>query len=78
MTPLEKAVRAGSRSLSAMGDTYRELHGKSNSKKADGWIRDLPYNVYKAFGKAAGKFQVLPILFPFAVLDEDAEDDDDD
>lgn len=30
---------------------YREGHEKSNSKKRDGWIRDLPKNTTKALGK---------------------------
>lgn len=30
---------------------YREGHEKSNSKKKDGWIRDLPKNTTKALGK---------------------------
>ncbi len=30
---------------------YREGHENSNSKKKDGWIRDLPKNTTKALGK---------------------------
>lgn len=31
--------------------SYREAHEKSNSKKKDGWIVDLPKNTTKALGK---------------------------
>ena len=30
---------------------YREGHEKSNAKKQDGWIKDLPKNTTKALGK---------------------------
>jgi hypothetical protein len=40
-----RKVAAGQR---AAANVYLERHDESNRKKADGWIFDLPYNVYRA------------------------------
>jgi hypothetical protein len=42
---LMRKVAVGQR---AAADVYLKRHNESNRKKADGWLFDLPYNVYRA------------------------------
>lgn len=79
LTPAEKVARAAGSGIEAMGAEYVVQHDKSNRQKSDGWLRDMPYNVYRATRKAATKLQLLPLPVPYAVMgEEDADDDDGD
>ena len=42
--------------------SYVKRHRKSNSKKRDGWIKDMPINVFKANRKARKKLKPMKIL----------------
>jgi len=77
LTPAEKVARAAASGIQTAGQEYVALHDKSNSQKSDGWLRDMPYNVYRATRKAATKLQLLPIPVPYAVMGDDGADDDD-
>jgi hypothetical protein len=49
--PLDTVGRAVRKVVSAQQDavkTYLERHDESNREKSDGWLRDLPYNTYRA------------------------------
>ncbi|MEB3341931.1 hypothetical protein [Okeania sp.] len=48
---LEKPVLDLAKQFDKATTAYREGHEKSNSKKRDGWIKDLPKNSTKALGK---------------------------
>jgi len=49
---LEKAVRRVADAQQGFHETYREGHDKSNAKKRDGWVGDLPRNIERASRKA--------------------------
>jgi hypothetical protein len=51
---LGKLVRGVFHAQRDFGGTYEEAHDRSNGKKKDGWLRDLPSNVDKA-GRAMMK-----------------------
>jgi hypothetical protein len=78
---VERVVRAAGASVRSLGEDYLARHDKSNRSKSDGWIRDLPYNVFRAGRKASGKLQLLPIPLPPMMNgdcgDEDIDDEDD-
>ena len=48
----EKAVRRMSKTNLAGAKEYDKRHRKSNRKKRDGWLRDLPKNLNKSSLKA--------------------------
>lgn len=52
LKPVEKAVRKLTSAISMGTGTYRTRHGKSNSKKRNGWLKDIRKNVSKADKKA--------------------------
>ena len=78
LSEAEKVARAAGASVSAFGEEYIAKHDESSRKKRDGWLRDMPYNVYRATRKASQKLQLLPIPVPYTVVDQDDEDDGDD
>jgi hypothetical protein len=55
----ERPVVSATKSLRAFADSYLERHDKSNEKKKNGWVRDLPYNLYKADIKGMKKLRVM-------------------
>ena len=50
-----KAVRGAVDAQRGFGETYEMGHDRSNLKKKDGWLRDLPDNVGKAARNALKK-----------------------
>jgi hypothetical protein len=60
--PGERIARSLAEASDAYTGTYLRRHKKSNRKRRDGWIRDVPNNVAKASRKA------LKELRPAAVL----------
>ena len=50
--PLEKITRSLAEASDAATGTYLKRHKKSNRKRRDGWVRDVPTNVVKANRKA--------------------------
>lgn len=52
LKPLEKMSRRMADANLASAKSYASSHRKSNGKKRDGWLRDLPKNMSKASEKA--------------------------
>jgi hypothetical protein len=49
----------------AAADAYLDRHDSSSRKKPDGWVRDLPYNVYRAARRGAKKLRAIaPLPLP--------------
>jgi len=48
---VEKPIFNLAKQVDKVTTTYRDSHENSNSKKRDGWIKDLPKNTTKALGK---------------------------
>ena len=64
-----KALRHGSRAHTQLGDavnvlttTYNTRHRKSSGKKKNGWIREMPNNVFRSANKASKKVKVNKIF----------------
>src|SRR5262245_5936732 len=57
----ERATRRMMEAQRSAADSYLSRHNKSNQKRKDGWIRDLPINVVRASDKAR-KTLKMPIL----------------
>jgi hypothetical protein len=53
LKPLERMTRRFNDANLASAKSLASSHRKSNSKKKDGWLRDMPKNVSKAAEKAA-------------------------
>lgn len=51
LKPVEKAVFKLSDRYDRATTEYRDRHSKSNKKKKNGWIKDLPKNYSKAMSK---------------------------
>ncbi|WP_318700463.1 hypothetical protein [Roseofilum sp. SID2] len=51
LKPSEKAVFKLAKRYDEASKEYRDRHEKSNKKKKNGWIKDLPKNYNKAMSK---------------------------
>lgn len=52
LDPMERATRRMSDANLAAAASYSRDHRKSNRKKKDGWLRDMPENMDRASRKA--------------------------
>src|SRR5688572_7432472 len=59
---VEKVVRRASLAQRAMADSYLARHEKSNAKKRDGWLNELPTNVLRANEKGFKKLRVTRVI----------------
>ncbi len=48
LRPLERGMRKGLRRQLGFARIYLAHHERSNRRKRDGWLKDLPRNVYRA------------------------------
>jgi len=51
LKPFEKAVFKAAEKYDKATKEYRDRHSRSNKKKKNGWIKDLPKNYGKAMSK---------------------------
>ena len=49
---IEKAVRRVADAQQGFHETYKGAHERSNGKRRDGWVKDLPKNLERASRKA--------------------------
>jgi hypothetical protein len=54
----------------AAAEKYLDEHDESNRGKKDGWVRDMPYNVYRATSRGLRKVR-RTLGLPSVVADED-------
>jgi len=59
---IERTVRRTGQADSAFMDRYLKRHRRSNSKRQDGWIRDMDTNVFRADRAGRKKLKVRRIL----------------
>lgn len=64
LRPLERATRRVVNAQIQTAQSYRDRHSRSNEKKRDGWIQDLPVNVVRAYQRG-GKALKLDRLVAF-------------
>ena len=62
LRPLECAARQIGKATAAFADSYTARHDASNRKGADGWLRDFPYNVFRATRVGSKKLRSLSPL----------------
>jgi hypothetical protein len=55
---VEAFTHETARAASAGVDTYLKRHERSNKRKRDGWIRDLPDNMWSAYSKSKRQFRL--------------------
>jgi|APDOM4702015248_1054824.scaffolds.fasta_scaffold318272_1 hypothetical protein len=65
LRPFERAVSAAANATAAAAGEYATRHQRSNSKKKDGWMRDINTNVMRATEKGAKRVKLTRILMPF-------------
>ncbi|NEQ70125.1 MAG: hypothetical protein F6K21_32470 [Symploca sp. SIO2D2] len=51
LKPFEKAIFQQAKRYDEATKVYKDRHSKSNKKKKNGWIKDLPKNYSKAMSK---------------------------
>lgn len=59
--PFERATRRIMKAQRNAADSYLSRHDKSNTKRRDGWVRDLPVNVVRA-GEKVRRALKLPLM----------------
>ncbi len=62
LRPLEKLARRTAGAEATFAKTYASRHRRSNTKKKDGWVRDLNVNLLKAARRGFKKSPVGRIL----------------
>ena len=59
---IEEAARRMVDSNGTILTTYLKRHKASNRKSRDGWVKDMPINVFKANQKAVHRIKPLKVL----------------
>jgi hypothetical protein len=62
LRPLERIMRSLAETGDAATGTYLRQHKKSNRKRKDGWVRDVPGNYVKAARKGIKELRPAAIL----------------
>ncbi len=62
LQPIERVMRSLAETSDAATGTYLSQHKKSNRKRKDGWIRDVPSNVVKASRRAVKELRPAAVL----------------
>jgi hypothetical protein len=62
LKPVESAVRRAMEAVSASADDYLDRHDDSNAKKRDGWLMELPGNVYKSVKKGSKRMKTSRLM----------------
>lgn len=62
LRPTERVMRTIAETSDAATGTYLRLHKKSNRKRKDGWVRDVPGNFVKAGRKGVKQLRPAAIL----------------
>jgi len=57
LNTVDKLALAINKANQSFTDSYRSYHNKSNRNQKDGWLIDLPSNLYKASSKEWKKFR---------------------
>ena len=62
LRPVERIVRSLAETSDAATGTYLQQHKKSNRKRKDGWVRDVPGNFVKAGRKGVKELNPAALL----------------
>ena len=64
LRPFDRAVRRLARAQETVAAEYLARHDRSNSKRRDGWLRDLGNNVYRASRRGQKALKLDRLIFP--------------
>ncbi len=64
LRPIDKAARRLATSTSAWANSYVSRHERSNMKRKDGWLSELPSNMVKSVNTGAKQLKLDRPLFP--------------
>src|SRR5260221_4740754 len=62
LRPFERAARRLVKAQERGAASYLSRHERSNEKKRDGWVRDLPQNVFRASTKGTKALKLNRLL----------------
>lgn len=62
LRPMERVMRSMAETSDAATGTYLRAHKKSNRKRKDGWVQDLPSNFVKAGRKGVKQLRPAALL----------------
>jgi hypothetical protein len=62
LKPVESGVRRAMESFSTAADDYLARHDESNTKERDGWLMEMPGNVYKAVKKGSKRMKMNRVM----------------
>jgi hypothetical protein len=62
LRPFERITRRVVDAQAKTAQSYRSRHDRSNQKKKDGWVRDLPVNVVRASQRGAKALKLNRLL----------------
>ena len=62
LKPIERVVRTIADANERFGSTYLRRHRRSNRKRRDGWLRDMPVNVLRAGNKGLKEYEASRLL----------------
>ncbi len=62
LKPVERIARTVADANDKFAGTYASRHRRSNRKRKDGWLRDLPANLIKAGDKGLKEYEISRIL----------------
>lgn len=62
LKPIERLVRTMSDGNDSFARTYARRHRKSNRKRRNGWLRDLPLNMSRAASKGLKEYDLVRLV----------------
>lgn len=62
LKPIERLVRTVSDGNDTFASNYARRHRKSNRKRRNGWLRDLPLNMSKAVSKGIKEYDFVRLV----------------
>ncbi len=60
---IEKLFRRNARANATMTTEYLDRHKRSNRKRRDGWLSDLPVNMFRARRKGSKRLRLARLFF---------------
>jgi hypothetical protein len=64
LRPFERAARRFMEAQRESAESYLRRHQRSNEKQKDGWIADLPLNVFRATQRGTQALKLERLLLP--------------
>jgi len=59
---LDRTIRRVASAEAAFANSYLDRHQQSNQDEKDGWVKDLPINIYRANRKGFKKLKITRLI----------------